>query len=367
MAEWLERREETDNLFERSDELEEKAIAKEIESAAVVCTTNSTAGSDIISDQQFDTLVIDEATQATEPSCLIPITHADRVVMAGDHRQLPPTVQNEEAAHEGLREILFERLAEAYDGIRSLLRVQYRMHESIQDFSAERFYNGELSPDESVSGHTLRDLGIDPEDRPSRRSILDPGEPLTFVNTAAIEAPERQRLDSTSRENPQEAEMVARLGADYLDRGIDPAEIALISPYVDQTDRIEDELNETLGGTPEEVEIDTIDGFQGREKEIVIVSLVRSNPRDDIGFLDDARRFNVALTRARRKAVVVGDADTDTVTAGDVFENLITYIREHDAEVSFRKPSMLFLCLPGYPTHSALLVGVWIGQHGHSP
>ncbi len=326
MAEWLKLREEADELFERSDELEEQAVAEVLESADVVCTTNSTAGSDALEGHRFDTLVIDEATQATEPSCLIPITHADRVIMAGDHRQLPPAVQCERAAREDLRETLFERLAE-FDGSRSLLEVQYRMHERIMDFSSERFYDGRLRADDAVREHTLAGLGVAAEDLPDdRRALLDPDEPLAFADTAGIDAPERQREGSTSRENPREADLVAQLARDYLAAGVDSEELAVISPYDDQVDRIEGLLD------VEGPEVDTVDGFQGREKEVVLVSLVRSNDRGEVGFLDDPRRFNVALTRARRKAVVVGDGDT--VTAAPVYEDFVGYARRRGRVVN---------------------------------
>ncbi|WP_435101482.1 IGHMBP2 family helicase [Halarchaeum sp. P4] len=330
LAGWLERREAADDLFERADDLEDEAVASVLADADVVCTTNATAGSDVLDGVHFDTLVLDEATQATEPSCLIPITRADRVVMAGDHRQLPPTVQNETAAREGLRETLFECLAEEHDEIRTLLRTQYRMHERIQSFSADRFYDGALDPAEAVRDHTLRDLGITPDDlAPDTRPVLDPDTPLTFLDTSNVDAAERQREGSPSRENPREADVVADLVVDALEAGLDPADVAVVSPYDDQVERLRDGLDERLDGRPDALRVDTVDGFQGREAELVLVSLVRSNPRDEIGFLDDERRFNVALTRARRKAVVVGDADT--VTAADVFAAFVDDARDHDA------------------------------------
>ncbi|MFB6266255.1 MAG: IGHMBP2 family helicase [Halodesulfurarchaeum sp.] len=316
MAEWLRLQEEADELFEEADRLEQEALAEVIEEAEVVCTTNSTAGSDLLEGAQFDLLVIDEATQATEPSCLIPITHADRVVMAGDHRQLPPTVQSEEAAREGLRETLFERLAERHPRIRDMLRVQYRMHETIMGFSSERFYDGELEAAPSVTAHTLSDLAIDPTTL-SPPDILDPGAPLVFVDTADLDAPERQRSGSTSRENPGEATIVKTLAESLLEAGVDPRDIAVISPYDDQVDRLSSELDR------EGLEVDTVDGFQGREKEVVLVSLVRSNKRGEIGFLAEERRFNVAVTRAKRKVVVVGDGET--VTRAPVFEEFVEY------------------------------------------
>lgn len=328
MAEWLDLQEKADELFERSDDLEDGAIAEVIEAADAVCTTNSTAGSDLLDGREFDTLVIDEATQATEPSCLIPITSADRVVMAGDHRQLPPTIQSEEAAREGLRETLFERLA-AREEIVSLLDTQYRMHEGIMEFSSERFYNGALKADESVRTHTLADFGVEAEDLPvNRREILDPDAPLVFADTSGANAAEHSREGSTSRENPTEAELVASLARAYLDTGIDPTDIALISPYDDQVDRIRREID------IEGLEIDTIDGFQGREKEVVLLSLVRSNASNEIGFLDESRRFNVALTRAKRKAIIVGDGNT--VTAADTYEGFVEYVRKNGRYVDLQ-------------------------------
>ena len=336
MAEWLKLRERADELFDRAEELERRAIAEELERANVVCTTNSTSGSDLLAGERFDTLVIDEATQATEPSCLIPLAKADRAIMAGDHRQLPPTIRSREAEREGLDETLFERLAERYGGdsdadesddpIRSLLTTQYRMHERIQDFSSERFYDGALEPHESVRDHALAGLLSDP-DHAAQRPALEPDEALVFVDTSDVDAPERSREGSPSTENPGEAELVADYARRLLAAGLEPDDLAVISPYDDQVRRIEGELEGTLPGEADvdALEVDTVDGFQGREKEVVLVSLVRSNDRREVGFLDEPRRFNVALTRARRKAVVVGDSDT--VSAADVFDDFLEYAR----------------------------------------
>jgi predicted DNA helicase len=329
MAEWLRLREEADELFEKADRLEQTAVDEVVAAADVVCTTNSTAGSDLLDDQTFDTLVVDEATQATAPSCWIPMTHADRAILVGDHKQLPPTIQNEEAARQGLRYTLFERLAahhetdpEAPGTIRSLLRTQHRMHEAIMGFSSRRFYDDRLEADETVRTHTLAALGVTGEALPpAEREILDPAAALVFVDTTALDAPELQRRGSHSRENPREAEIVARLTRTLLDTGIAPSQIAVVAPYDDQVDR----LDGMLAG--DGLEVNTVDGFQGREKEVVLVSLVRSNDRGDIGFLNEPRRFNVALTRARRKAVVVGDGST--VAAGDVFDAFIGYVDAH--------------------------------------
>lgn len=325
MAEWLRLREQADALFEEAERLEQEAIDEVLSAAGVVCSTNATAGSDLLQNQTFDTLVIDEATQATAPSCWIPMVHARRAILVGDHKQLPPTILNPEAADSGLQHTLFERLAghhetdpEAPGSIRSLLRTQYRMHETIMGFSSRRFYNDRLEADASVRRHTLVEFGVSREALPqARRDILDPDAPFVFVDTSGIDAPERQRSGSHSRENPREAQLVGRLVEDLRSAGVAPSQIAVISPYDDQVDRVEGRID------AEGVEVDTVDGFQGREKEVVLVSLVRSNKDGRVGFLDEPRRFNVALTRARRKAVVIGDADT--VTAGNVFDAVVRY------------------------------------------
>ncbi|MFB6279490.1 MAG: IGHMBP2 family helicase [Salinibacter sp.] len=329
MADWLELQERADDLFDEAERLEQEAIDDVLSAADVVCSTNSTAGSDLLDGRTFDTLVIDEATQATAPSCWIPMTHARRAILVGDHKQLPPTILSQEAARSGLQHTLFERLAHHHEtdpdtpgSVRSLLRTQYRMHETIMGFSSRAFYDGRLQADDTVRRHTLADLGVTAESLPpnERREILDPDAPLVFVDTTAIDAPEHQRPGSHSRENAREAEIVTRLATDLLGTGVAPEQIAVISPYDDQGDRIDDQIG------VDNLEVDTVDGFQGREKEIVLVSLVRSNERGEVGFLDEPRRFNVAVTRARRKAVVVGDAGT--VVAGDVYDRFIRYAEQ---------------------------------------
>ena len=326
MAGWLALQERADALFDEAEALEQDAIDEVLEAADVVCSTNSTAGSDLLDGHTFDTLVIDEATQATAPSCWIPMTHARRVVLVGDHKQLPPTIQNQEAARRGLRRTLFERLAhhhetapEAPGSIRSLLRRQYRMHETIMGFPNRTFYDGRLKADDTARHRTLADLGVSDHALPAdeRHAILDPEAPLVFVDTSGIDAPEHQRSGSHSRENPREANLIVQLTTALLEAGVAPSAIAVISPYGDQVDRIDRAL------APDGPETDTVDGFQGREKEIVLLSLVRSNDRGAIGFLDEPRRFNVAVTRARRKAVVVGDAST--VAAADVLGAFVRY------------------------------------------
>ncbi len=204
------------------------------------------------------------------------------------------------------------------------------MHERIQEFSSERFYDGILEPHPSVREHTLAGLLEHGDDVADDHPALEPGDPLVFVDTSDANASERSREGSPSTENPSEADRVAAYADRLLEAGIDPAALAVISPYADQVSRIEAELADR-GIDDDALEIDTVDGFQGREKAVVIVSLVRSNDRREVGFLDDPRRFNVALTRARRKAIVVGDSDT--VTAADVFADFLAYARERGTVV----------------------------------
>ncbi len=324
MAEWIEIQEEADELFDRSRALEDEAVGEVLRAADVVCATNSTSGSDILAGRSFDVVVIDEATQATEPSCLIPITLGERVVLAGDHRQLPPTILSRQAEEEGLARTLFERLAERHgEAVTEMLTVQYRMHRRIMAFPSREFYAGRLEAHESVAEHTLRELGFDETAAEADlRPALVPEDPVVFVDTAERDAGERQRADSNSRENPAEAELASRMALGLLRGGVPDHEIAVVSPYQDQVDLLERLVPEDA----DDLEIRTVDGFQGREKEAVVLSLVRSNADDEIGFLKDLRRLNVAITRPRRKLIVVGDATT--VTTHGTYRRFLEHVRE---------------------------------------
>ena len=322
MAQWIDKKEKIDDYFDRAKQLEDQAVASVLEKAEVVCSTNATAGSEVLEDMNFDVLVIDEATQATEPSCLIPITNASQVIMAGDHKQLPPTILSREAEDGGLGVTLFERLAEDYNGtIMDMLEQQYRMHEDIMNFSGKQFYDSSLKADKSVREHTLDDLNFQPETAKNEvRKALDPENPVVFLDTATLDAPEHSREGSTSKENPAEAELTSELARTALEAGLSEPEVAVIAPYHDQVDRISKELADR-----ELLEVKTVDGFQGREKECVIISLVRSNPRENVGFLTDLRRLNVALTRAKRKLIVIGDSET--VQSEDTYQEFINYAK----------------------------------------
>lgn len=319
MAKSLELQEKIDELFDKVDDLEEKAVSEVLERSDVVCSTNSSSASQALEEEYFDLCVIDEATQATEPSCLIPSIKAEKLVMAGDHKQLPPTILNEEAKREGLDETMFERLIALFgDNVKTLLKIQYRMHEKIMRFSADEFYNGELLADSSVEAHTLKDI-IDRDPKGKFRHVLDPYPPLSMIDTK-MEMPERTRSGSTSKENPGEAVLAKELAEEYLDLGLEATDIGIITPYKDQADLIEKKIVE------ENLEIDTVDGFQGREKEVIILSLTRSNDEGFIGFLKDLRRLNVSLTRAKRKLIVL--CDKSTLSSNEVYDRLFHHIEK---------------------------------------
>ena len=321
MARWINLQDEIEDLFEKADQLREEAVNEILETKQVICTTNSTAGSELIENREFDLVVIDEATQSTEPSCLIPITRGKKVIMAGDHRQLPPTVKNRKAANEGLEDTLFERLAEKYPTSKNTLEIQYRMNENIMAFSNEQFYDGILTADESVQEHTLEDFQLDINVYDNNLiEVLNLHEPVVFVDTAGRDASERIREGSTSKENPEEALLVAQMADNLLRSGLQPEDIAVISPYKDQVDLLDRKI-----GT-ENLEIKSVDGFQGREKEVVIISLTRSNKKNTIGFLEDVRRLNVSLTRAKRKLIVIGDSET--ITSHKIYEQFVDYVRK---------------------------------------
>ncbi len=322
MAKWLEIQDEIDGLFNRIEKLEQKAIEDLLETAEVICTTNSTAGSELLGEYDFDLIVIDEATQSTEPASLIPFIKGDKVVLIGDHKQLPPTILSQKASEQGLSISMFERLYEIYgDEIRSMLEIQYRMHDDIMDFSNHEFYNGKLKSSPKVAEHTLRDLGYNMEGKKCfTDKSLNPDQPIVFIDTVDMTAEERSLKGSNSYDNPVEMEILLDIVDEALKSALKPEDIAVIAPYKDQVDLLKKHTN------IENLEINTVDGFQGREKEIVLISLVRSNESNNIGFLRDLRRLNVALTRAKRKLIVIGDSST--IAKNETYQNLLDYIEE---------------------------------------
>lgn len=268
--------------------------------ARVICATAAGADSSLMGDMRFDLVVLDEATQAPDPIALVALARGARAVLAGDPCQLPPTVLDLHAAKEGLATTIFERLAASRPDTRRLLTVQHRMHEAIMAFPSASMYGGKLVAHESVARRRLEDLpGVTAD--PLRAS------PWHFLDTSGRGWSEESGTDDPSTRNPGEAERVADETRRLLSRGVPAADIAIITPYDAQVRLLREQLSSEVAAG---VEIGTVDGFQGREREAVIVDLVRSNEEGEIGFLADTRRMNVALTRAKRFLLVIGDGAT---------------------------------------------------------
>src|ERR1700754_546316 len=289
---------------------EQHIIDDLVTKAQVITATLVGANHYTIRDVKFDTVVIDEAGQALEPACWIPILKAQKVVLAGDHCQLPPTIKSAEAAKEGLSTTLLEKCAALHPEAVVLLEEQYRMNEAIMGFSSGVFYQGRLKAHASVAHRLLFEGDI----------------PVSFIDTAGCGFDEQQQ--GTSLANPEEAAFLlkhlARLTAG-LNRAVGFPSIAIIAPYKEQI-RV---LNEQLAAHPEllkyndHIAVNTVDSFQGQERDVVYISMTRSNTEGEIGFLSDIRRMNVALTRARKKLVVIGDSST--LTRLPFYADLIDY------------------------------------------
>lgn len=277
---------EAKKLFSEARALARSAQDDVLEKADVVCATLTGLGHRL-KDRRFSLLIVDEATQATVPATVLGLLKADRAVLAGDQHQLPPTVLSQEAARGGLSLTLYERLVARFESHSTMLEVQHRMHQEIMRFSGDELYGGRLVANESVASHALGDLP-----------------PVLFVDTAGKGWNEERPEDTESVRNPGEAARVAREVESLRAFGVPAEEIAVIAPYAAQVQLLRSLLRE------EALEIDTVDAFQGREKDAVVVSLTRSNEEGDLGFLTDVRRMNVALTRARKRLVVIGDSAT---------------------------------------------------------
>jgi superfamily I DNA and/or RNA helicase len=293
-----EARREAKSLLADARKWEEQAATSILDRARILCATTTGLDAAMLGGRRFDLAVIDEASQSTEPGSWIPLLRCDRVVMAGDHCQLPPTVVSREAATGGFGRSLFERvLADVGPDIARRLTVQYRMHHAIMEFSSREFYDGALTADASVREHRLSEL-------PGVLATPATLTPIDFIDTAGASFDEEVEPDGESRLNHREAALACARIHELFAAGVQPSDIAVIAPYAAQVRRLRELLPLPA------LEVDSVDGFQGREKEVVVISLVRSNPEAEIGFLADVRRMNVALTRARRKLIVIGDSAT---------------------------------------------------------
>jgi superfamily I DNA and/or RNA helicase len=312
-----ETRQEARSLLADARRLEAQAVEHILDTADVLCATTTALDSELLGRRRFDLGVIDEACQSTEPGCWIPLQWCNRVVLAGDHCQLPPTVVNPEAAMEGLGVSLFERLMALYgSSLSRLLTTQYRMHQAIMTFPSRELYEDRLQADPSVREHVLAGL-------PGVAATDATQSPVEFIDTAGAGYDEEVEPDGESRLNRQEAALACRKVRGLMDCGVAARDIAVIAPYAAQVRLLREQL--AVPG----LEIDSVDGFQGREKEAVVMSLVRSNAQGEIGFLQDVRRMNVAMTRARRKLVLVGDSAT--LSAHLFYRRMIEHFETSDA------------------------------------
>lgn len=325
---WL--REEARTLRQAADDLERFMTEDVLESVQVITCTLVGASNRAIRHLGFETVFIDEAAQALEPGCWIPIAKGQRLVLAGDHHQLPPTVKSEKAAREGLRETLFEKCIQRQPNTARMLKVQYRMHAHIMGFSSQKFYGGQLVAHASVRHADL--AAYDPRFDDPR---FAPDLPVEFIDTAGCGYQELAIPESRSTANPEEAHLLLERLAQLLVLGEPtaadqrPLTIGVIAPYRAQInylkDAIEDSpvLNDLL--LQRRLSVGTVDSFQGQERDIIAITLTRSNPQGEIGFLSDIRRMNVGMTRARRKLLLVGDSST--LCRHPFFEELLAYVK----------------------------------------
>ena len=300
----------------------------------VVAATMIGAANKILKDISFSTVFIDEAAQALEPACWAPIAKARRVIFAGDHKQLPPTIKSYEAAQAGLMHTLFEKIIGRCPECATLLTMQYRMHESIMTFSSQWFYESQLLASATVKNKTLIDSDI----------------PVVWVDTAQCDCHEKREINGTSIYNIEEVDLMFLTLFEYMEKIGGEARIlaekitfGLISPYSAQIDLIRQKIKENYYFekflAAKLISIRTIDGFQGQEREVIAISLVRSNLNYQIGFLADYRRINVAMTRARKKLFLIGDSST--LREDPFFEDLYLYVQKNGSVTELSPKSEL--------------------------
>jgi len=312
-------------LSQAADDLERFMTEDVLESVQVITSTLVGASNRNIRHLTFETVFIDEAAQALEPGCWIPIAKGQRVILAGDHHQLPPTVKSEKAARDGLRETLFEKCIKRQPATARMLTVQYRMHEQIMGFSSEQFYDGQLEPHQSV-----RHAGLEAYDL-----SFAPDLPVEFLDTAGFGFLEITIPESRSTANPEEADLLLKRLVQLLEpydqaaHEQDLLTIGVIAPYRAQINYLKDaiEENDELNGLLQHsmLSVGTVDSFQGQERDIIAISLTRSNHHGEIGFLSDIRRMNVGMTRAKRKLLLVGDSST--LCSNPFFIDLLAYVK----------------------------------------
>ena len=300
-----------------ADMLEFYIINDLLQSMQVICSTLVGASHPVMRGKKFLTAFIDEAAQALEPACWIPILRADRVIFAGDHQQLPPTIKSIEAARAGLATTLFEKGIRCHPQMSEMLKVQYRMNENIMKFSSGYFYKDELIAHDSV-----------------RSGVLNENElPVEFIDTAGCGYNESQDPETLSRYNEEEARLLIHQVESLINRiseniWVDEKiSLGIITPYRAQVDYL-NKLADASGimePLRHLININTVDAFQGQERDVIAISFVRSNEKSEVGFLGDIRRTNVAMTRAKKKLLMVGDSAT--LGSHPFYNQLLDYIQ----------------------------------------
>ena len=306
------------NIMKEVENTEQYIINDILSKADVLTATLVGANHYSVRQLRYETVVIDEAGQAIEPACWIPILKAKKLVMAGDHHQLPPTIKSAEAAQKGLSNTLMEKLVALHPEAVVLLEEQYRMNKTIMGFSSGEFYEGRLKAHSSVADHVL----------------FADDKPLLFIDTAGCGFEEL--IEGTGISNPEEAAFLLKHLVSYIDQLKTTYStesfptIAVISPYKHQVELLKEAVNGSaeLKDVRISVSVNTIDSFQGQERDAVYISMTRSNADSIIGFLSEVRRMNVAMTRAKKKLVVIGDSAT--LSGFPFYADFIAYAQEHD-------------------------------------
>lgn len=309
------------NIREEVERTEQYIIEDVLKRADVITATLVGANHYTIKNLRFETVVIDEAAQALEPACWIPVLKAKKVILAGDHNQLPPTIKSDAAAKE-LNITLMEKLVQLHPEAVVLLQEQYRMHENIMRFSSKEFYNDQLIAHISVADKLL----------------FDGDKPFLFIDTAGCGFDEKQ--DGAGLSNPEEAAFLVKHLGNYIHQlsnhyaNANIPSVAVIAPYRHQVELLKEIItaDSSMQSYLHTISVNTIDSFQGQERDIVYISLTRSNNESAIGFLSEIRRMNVAMTRAKMKLVMIGDGSTLSQFA--FYDDLIRYAQNTESYIS---------------------------------
>lgn len=321
-------------LRDRATELEIAINAQLFDEARVVACTLVGAANKLLVRHKFSTLFIDEAAQALEPACWIAIRRASRVIFAGDHQQLPPTIKCYDALKQGLGVTLMERIVANQPDAVTLLKVQYRMNDAIMKFSSNWFYHGEVQSDESVKHRSVLDWEHPIQWVDGNEMLQQVNEELRDEEKLNIDFTEQFVGENHGRINKAEAELVLTTLRNYIDKIgkerflEERLDVGIISPYKVQTQYLRQQIRKREEFKPfrQVISVNTVDGFQGQERDIILISLVRSNDNGMIGFLSDLRRMNVAMTRARMKLIIFGDKET--LQHHTFYRKLIQYVEE---------------------------------------